>query len=117
MACHCSQCRKQSGHFTAATDTADSALTVHDADGLLRWYAASEDAQRGFCSQCESSLFWKANGSHKTSILAGSLHGETGLTLERHIYVSDKGDYYDLNDGLRTFETSDSHDPRPQTGS
>jgi hypothetical protein len=28
-ACHCSQCRKWSGHFWASTDVARTALTVH----------------------------------------------------------------------------------------
>lgn len=112
VACHCQQCRKQSGHFFAATDAADADLTIEE-DGALRWYAASQDAMRGFCGTCGSSLFWKANGSDKTSILAGSMDGETGLMLDRHIFASDKGDYYELNDGLPVFEQDDSAAPRP----
>ena len=51
IACHCSQCRKQSGHFWAATFAwhRDFQLTRSD---TLRWYAASDQAQRGFCGAC-----------------------------------------------------------------
>lgn len=107
VACNCQQCRKQSGHFFAATGAVDADLTVEDG-GTLRWYAASKGAKRGFCATCGSALFWKADGSDRTSILAGSLDGETRLTLDRHIYVADKGDYYCLDDGLPLFDQDDS---------
>ncbi|MDA8870546.1 GFA family protein, partial [Rhizobiaceae bacterium] len=29
-ACHCSQCRKQTGHFYVATDSADADLAITD---------------------------------------------------------------------------------------
>ena len=57
-ACHCNQCRKQSGHFWAATFAwhRDFQLTRSD---TLRWYAASDQAQRGFCGDCGAFLFWQ----------------------------------------------------------
>ena len=112
-ACHCSQCRKQSGHYYVATDSADADLVIEDRAETLRWYAASPDAKRGFCSRCGSALFWKANGTDTTSILLGSMDAPTGLTLSRHIFVADKGDYYDIPEGHLQFEGDDAHDPRP----
>ena len=56
-ACHCSMCRKQSGHFWASTDVAREALTLHGEDKLT-WFQASEKVRRGFCSVCGSFLFW-----------------------------------------------------------
>ena len=106
VACHCGQCRKQSGLYYAATDASDADLTIKDG-GTLTWYAASEDAKRGFCSKCGSALFWKANGSAKTSILAGSLDENPGVTIERHIYCEDKGDFYEITDGKPQFAKSD----------
>ena len=96
---HCSQCRRQTGHFYAATDARDEDLAVGGEEHLA-WYAASDEAKRGFCRHCGSALFWKANGSTKTSILAGCLDAPTGLAVEAHIFVADKGDYYALEDGL-----------------
>ena len=116
VACHCGQCRKQTGHFYAATDCKDGDLTLHDPDGALRWYAASAEARRGFCGICGSALFWRRNDGTETSILAGSLDDEGGIKLERHIFVADKGDYYELTDGLPQY-AADDHDgrPRPRT--
>ncbi len=106
IACHCSQCRKQTGHFYAATNAADADMTIEDS-GTLKWYAASDVAKRGFCGTCGSALFWKPNGGEYTSILAGSLDEDGGIKLDRHIFCADKGDYYDLNDGLPQFPQGD----------
>jgi aspartyl-tRNA(Asn)/glutamyl-tRNA(Gln) amidotransferase subunit A len=35
-----------------------------------------------------------------TSVALGAIDGPTGLRLQRHIFVADKGDYYDIADGL-----------------
>ena len=107
VACHCSQCRKQTGHFYAATDCADEHLSVDDGQGALRWYAASHTAKRGFCGTCGSALFWRRNDGTETSILAGSLDDGAGVRLRRHIFVADKGAYYEITDGLPQFEADD----------
>ena len=107
IACHCGQCRKQSGHFYAATNVADNDLHIEDS-GSLKWYAASEDAHRGFCGECGSALFWKRVDSDTTSVLAGTMDGDAGgIKLDRHIFVEDKGDYYEIDDGLPQFSQSD----------
>lgn len=103
MTCHCSQCRRTSGHFVAATGAADEALEVIDPDGALRWYRSSSSARRGFCSRCGSSLFWKPDDAPRTSIMAGTLDGATGLEMDAHIHTADKGDYYTLDDGIPSF--------------
>ncbi len=98
VGCHCSQCRKQSGHFGAFTacDDADLQFTAQDS---LAWYRASDAAGRGFCKTCGSLLFWKGDGLSYTSITAGCINGATELKMEGHIYCADKGDYYEILDG------------------
>jgi hypothetical protein len=99
VACHCTQCRRMTGHFLAAT-----AARRRDFELLsqreLRWYDSSPEARRGFCARCGSTLFWEAAGRDYISIAAGTLDGATGLTTARHIFVADKGDYYQLADGV-----------------
>ncbi len=99
IACHCSQCRRTSGHYFAATSAATSAVTLLIHDGL-RWYRSSEAAERGFCGVCGANLFWRQNGSDSVSITAGTLDTPTHLRLAEHIFVADKSDYYKLDDGL-----------------
>ena len=97
--CHCTMCRRASGHFDAATACAPQHLRLL-ASSTLRWYRSSASARRGFCGECGSALFWEpAHGGH-VSIWAGTLEGPTGLTAAAHIFVADKGDYYEINDDL-----------------
>ena len=97
--CHCSQCRKQSGHYYAATQCRTNDLVI-EGENNLTWYSASTSARRAFCTTCGSALFWRSEGSEATSILAGSLDGPTSIQGESHIFVADKGDYYTIDDGL-----------------
>ena len=99
IACHCTQCRKQTGHFFASTNVADEHLNITGFQNLT-WYYASDEAKRGFCRTCGSTLFWKHSNDPRTSLLAGSLDGKTGLKISKHIYCADKGDYYEIDDGL-----------------
>jgi hypothetical protein len=99
VACHCSQCRKMTGHYLAATAARDSDLKVTNASGL-KWFSASAGARRGFCGQCGSTLFWHGTDRDYTAIAAGSLDGPTGLALAQHIFTADKADYYRIDDGL-----------------
>ena len=98
-ACHCTQCRKQTGHHYAATSAADADLTIEGSDNIT-WYEASNDAKRGFCKTCGSALFWKANGHDHTSIMAGTLDDDAGIKLVENIFVADKGDYYEISDDV-----------------
>lgn len=75
----------------------DGAYTV---DGDVRWYEASQTAKRGFCPTCGCWLFWKAHEEDGMSFSLGVIDGPTGLHLQKHIFVADKGDYYDIADGL-----------------
>lgn len=99
IACHCSMCRKQSGHFWASTDVAREALAIEGAE-QLRWYHSSEKVRRGFCSQCGSALFWDPIGKDRIEVAMGAFDPPTATRLRMHIYVADKGDYYDIADGL-----------------
>lgn len=103
--CHCSQCRRQSGHVVAATNARDADIVIEGREAL-RWYGASDIAKRGFCGTCGSLLFWKHNELDSISIMAGSFDQPSGLAGERHIFVADKGDYYEIDDGLPKFEKS-----------
>ena len=98
-ACHCTRCRKQSGHYFASTDVPKSALTIESEDRLA-WYRSSERVRRGFCKTCESSLFWDPVESEKIAVAMGAFDHPTGTHLHMHIFVADKGDYYEIADGL-----------------
>jgi hypothetical protein len=98
IACHCSQCRRTSGHYAAMTSVPSANITLTSSDGLV-WFRSSDTAERGFCNACGSNLFWRQVGDDATSITAGTLDTPTNLTVEQHIFVADKSDYYTIDDG------------------
>lgn len=106
VACHCTQCRKQTGHFVAAAAVANADLELHGEEHL-GWYRASPAAQRGFCSHCGSVMLWRRDESDRTSVMAGCLDSPTGLKIIRHIFVENKGDYYDLDPEIQAFSQYD----------
>ena len=99
IACHCSQCRRTSGHYAAMTSAPSADITL-TSSASLRWYRSSDSAERGFCGVCGGNLFWKLAGRDSLSITAGTLDLPTGIEMEQHIFVADKSDYYSIEDDL-----------------
>jgi hypothetical protein len=99
VGCHCSQCRRWSGHYLAATAARLSDFVIRSGERLC-WFEISPEARRGFCGRCGSTLFWAGTGKSYISIAAGSLDEASGLKLACHIFVADKGAYYELEPGV-----------------
>jgi len=95
--CHCTQCRRMTGHVMAATAARRSDFRLLT-DGELRWYHSSPAARRGFCARCGSTLFWEGLGRDYVSIAAGTLDDAAGLPIACHIFVAEKGAYYEIAD-------------------
>lgn len=110
VACHCTQCRKTTGHYMAATAARRSEFTLL-ADGGLRWYASSPTARRGFCGTCGATLFWDCPVRDTISIAAGTLDTPSGVSIVAHIHTADKGDYYMLDDAVPTSSDGDFKPP------
>ena len=105
--CHCSKCRRFHGHVGAYTATRREHLVLVESSGL-KWYRSVQDetpdVYRGFCTECGSSLFWDPRGKQNISIAAGSIDPPTGLDTERHVWLSQKTDYYAISDRLPRHE-------------
>ena len=95
--CHCSKCRRLSGHQWACTHAEYDQLAFTRDEGLA-WYASSEFAKRGFCKSCGANLFYRQNDETGIAIAAGCFDNPTGLKMGKHIFVKDKGDYYLIPD-------------------
>lgn len=98
-ACHCSLCRKHSGHYFVSTDVPRDAVTITGAEHVT-WYHSSERVRRGFCSRCGASLFWDPIYRDILGIAMGAFDAPTDTRLAIHVHVADKGDYYDITDDL-----------------
>lgn len=101
-ACHCIQCRKWTGHFLPSVEIKRDLLNLASSDAV-KWYHSSEKVRRGFCGICGSSLFFDPIDQNKHDWIAvalGAFDETTQVKLGLHIFVAEKGDYYELNDGL-----------------
>ena len=109
LICHCVECRRWHGHFSASTAASKGDVVLVESRGL-RWIdspSSDAGARRGFCAECGSSLFWDPPRRETISIAAGTLDGPTGLRVVGHWFVSQAGDYYELpDDGAPRHERS-----------
>lgn len=103
-ACHCSICRRTTGHFEAGVDIIRADVTITGQDAIT-WYRSSPDVRRGFCATCGSPLFFDNQTFETLGINLGAFEKPTGTRLAQHIFVGDKGDYYDIADGLPQYAT------------
>lgn len=96
--CHCGMCRRASTSLGAYTACAPGDIVV---TGEPRWYRSSPIARRGFCARCGSTLFWEPSHGGHLSVALGSLDDQSGLAIERHIFVADD------TSALRAFAPAD----------
>lgn len=92
--CHCEQCRRMTGHHMAAAQVAPADIEIN---GQPKWYYVSDVSRHGFCPNCGSQLFWRNDTNEYLSITGGGLDDATGIEFAGHVYVGEKGEYYELN--------------------
>ena len=106
IVCHCENCRRTHGHQAAYTSVAQADLELIEQQTLDWYHDVSPDTWRGFCKRCGSSLFWEPrDGRGKVAVAAGSLDDSRELKTIGHVFVSEAGHYYEIDDGLPQFAT------------
>ena len=86
-ACHCSMCRRwaSSPFFAIGVES----ITFDGEDKISR-YKSSDWAERGFCSQCGTNLFyWYADGDQYIMCI-GTFDDTTPFTMAGEIYIDSK---------------------------
>lgn len=92
-ACHCDDCRRFGGGPFIGPDFADLSF---DADPTLQWYRSSDWAERGFCSRCGSSMFYRIiKNPSKIGVTIGALQDlPNGLSIKTEFFIDRKPDCY-----------------------
>ena len=101
--CHCSQCMKSHGNFSAYTKCSEDNITFLK-KRTLKWYNSSNFAMRGFCSRCGASMFYKIKKSRNLSIAAGMFNNPTKIKAYSNIFTKGKLDFYKLDVRLPRFD-------------
>ena len=86
--CHCTQCRRAHGAaYVTWFGMAEDHATIEDRAGALRWFASSPGAERGFCTRCGSSLFFRSTRwPGEQHIALGNLEGEIDQAPMAHVF-------------------------------
>lgn len=105
IVCHCQNCRRTHGHQAAYLSTDKTSVTMEKQQTLSWFHDEVPDTWRGFCNQCGSSLFWDlGEKSNRLSVAAGTLDDSDTLTTIGHIFLSEAGGYYRVDDELPHFD-------------
>ena len=98
--CHCEECRKFHGNYAAFTKVKLEDIYISN-EKQINWYQLKKDqAKRGFCNNCGSSLFWKAVDDSDICVSASALDVPTELKTTHNIYTDNASDFYAIDDNL-----------------
>lgn len=89
--CHCGQCRRwASGPYFAVR-----AGSVHfEGEENIGRYRSSGWAERGFCKQCGSSLFYRMVEEDRYMMAVGAFDDQSGFELARQVFIDQKPGFY-----------------------
>lgn len=102
--CHCTMCRKFHG-AAFGTLVAVKKLLWTSGEQLLKTYTAPNGTARTFCSQCGSSLAFRAN-SNPTSqweVAVATFDEAIPVKPDAHIYTNYKANWCAITDELPQF--------------
>lgn len=102
--CHCTMCQRAHGAaFVTWVGADESRVIIDNPQELLRWYASSPEAQRGFCSRCGSSLFFRSSQwPGELHIARANFVGPLDSAPQTHAFYATHVDWFTVNDGLPT---------------
>ena len=91
-ACHCSMCRKWgAGPFLGVDCGSDVKFTN---EKNINRFQSSEWAERGFCKNCGTHLFYRLKTEDQYIIPADLFDGLEGLEFDHQIFIDQKPDFY-----------------------
>ena len=93
-ACHCSICRKWvGGPFMTIDCGSDVSFECSD---NISVFSSSEWAERGFCKNCGSHLFYRLKQAQQYFIPAGLFENADNFIFDHQVFVDNKPHYYDF---------------------
>ncbi|CCN34195.1 putative Glutathione-dependent formaldehyde-activating GFA [Vibrio nigripulchritudo SO65] len=97
--CHCTNCQRWSGGPLFEIEGGTNVR--FKGEEYIAEYQSSKWAVRGFCKKCGSHLFIRDENTGEYGIPPGLFEDETGLTLNRQVFVDHKSTYYSFSDDTR----------------
>ena len=94
-ACHCGMCRKWTGGPLMAADCGTD--VSFEGEENIRIFASSDWAERGFCSQCGSHLFYRLKANQQYMMPVGLFDECENLVFDHQVFIDAKPAYYSFS--------------------
>ena len=91
-ACHCKMCRRWGGGPFMEIDC--GAGVEIDGEENISVFDSSDWAERGFCRNCGTHLFYRLKESGQHMIPVGLFEDSDSLVFESQVFIDEKPDYY-----------------------
>jgi len=93
-ACHCSMCRRWTSGPFLVLECGDT-LKI-ESEAHLGVYRSSEWAERAFCKQCGTPLYYRLIGKDFYAVSAEAFDERKGYVLASEIFIDEKPAYYEF---------------------
>lgn len=91
-ACHCDMCRKWSGGPFMGIDCGSD--IAFEGEEHISVFDSSEWAERGFCKQCGTHLFYRLKQNNQHFVPVGLFADAQGITFDHQVFIDEKPAYY-----------------------
>lgn len=91
-ACHCNMCRKWGGGALLGVECNDD-MRFSGKENIAV-YQSSQWAERGFCKQCGTHLFYRLKENNQYFIPAGIFDLSEDLVFDLQVFIEEKPEYY-----------------------
>lgn len=100
--CHCTMCQRAHGAaFVTWVGSEAQKFDLADPERVLRWHRSSVDAERGFCSRCGSSLFFRSEKwPGEVHVARANFISELDREPEGHGYYDTHVGWFEVTDSL-----------------
>ena len=104
--CHCKMCQRWSGSVLASwADFGRDGFRVMK--GVIKYYKSSEHTERGFCSECGSSLVQRQLDGDWFAVATGCLDDPAEFSPDEHCGIESQVSWLKIDDQLPRSTTLD----------
>ncbi|WP_428357254.1 GFA family protein [Methyloprofundus sp.] len=92
-ACHCNICRKWGGGPFLSVDCGTEVL--FEGEQNISVFSSSEWAERGFCTQCGTHLFYRLKETNQHIMPVGLFsNGDQAFTFDHQVFIEERPAFY-----------------------
>ncbi len=93
-ACHCTMCRRWAGGPFMEIDCGTN--IEFDGEDNIAIFDSSDWAERGFCRNCGTHLFYRLKQSGQHMVPVGLFEDDEGLVFDTQVFIDERPAYYEF---------------------